>query len=208
MNSLAIVDIDGTITDFYKIDHNIISTMYSNNRMIAILDKVLWKINSMDIITNSFAIFKIRILIYSIIYGTKYSENMKKYKMEYVKHAKKYFEHFMQNEYLTLKSNGYDILLLSCDSFDSCLNNKIKVVKNKRRYALKNILKGNYSNIYVIGNNYMDDIRIGLDLRKKSRFLQKVHIFYVGNSSIVKTIIRNKKVITCHTIKEAINKIC
>jgi len=147
MKALAILDIDGTITDFYKIDRKIISGMYGKNKAISILDNFLWKINSLDIVTNRFLLFKIRILLYSLINGTSYKKNMDKYKTEYVSEAKQYFEDFMKNEYVLLKAKSLSVRLLTCDLFDGYFNEEVTVVQSKRKFVFENVY-GKYDLLY------------------------------------------------------------
>ncbi len=207
MKTLAIFDIDGTITDFYKIDRDIILKMYGKNKIISVLDNILWKINSLDIVTNRFLVFKIRMLFYSLVNGTSYKEDMEIYKSEYVYKAKKYFDDFMKKEYISLKENSLSVRLLTCDPFDGFFDEGVTIVQSKRRYVLDNVY-GKYDKVYIIGNNYMDDIKVGLNLRSKMNDETKVSIFYIGNSKLLKKLIKNKKVNICSSLSEVIEKIC
>ncbi len=206
MKNLAIIDIDGTITDFYKVDREIISELYGNNKVIKLLDKILWKINSMDIITNRFFIFKLRIMLYSFLNKSSFDKDFETYKEKYIAYAKHYFKTFMKNEYVTIKEKGLKVLLLTCDPFDGFCDNRVTVVQNKIGYVLDNVL-GKYDKIYVIGNNYMDDIKIGLRLRKKIKESGSVSVFYIGNSSVLKRYLKNKDVFTFQYLKDAVKKI-
>lgn len=206
MKSLAIIDIDGTVTDFYKVDREIISQLYGTNKLIKLLDKILWKINSLDIITNRFFIFKMRIRLYSFLNKSNYSEDFETYKAEYVTKAKKYFQDFMDKKYVTIKEKGVEVLLLTCDPFDGFCEESVTVVQNKCGYVIDNVL-GRYNKIYVIGNNYMDDIKIGLILRSKMTEHGKVTIFYVGMSSILKKMLKNKDVLICKNLAEVVKNI-
>jgi len=206
MKALAILDIDGTITDFYKIDRKIISGMYGKNKAISILDNFLWKINSLDIVTNRFLLFKIRILLYSLINGTSYKKNMDKYKTEYVSEAKQYFEDFMKNEYVLLKAKSLSVRLLTCDLFDGYFNEEVTVVQSKRKFVFENVY-GKYDKVYIIGNNYMDDIKVGIDLRAKTKDKSNVQIFYIGSSALLKKMVKNKKINICSDLSQVIKKI-
>jgi len=206
MKALAILDIDGTITDFYKIDRKIISGMYGKNKAISILDNFLWKINSLDIVTNRFLLFKIRILLYSLINGTSYKKNMDKYKTEYVSEAKQYFEDFMKNEYVLLKAKSLSVRLLTCDLFDGYFNEEVTVVQSKRKFVFENVY-GKYDKVYIIGNNYMDDIKVGIDLRAKTKDKSNVQIFYIGSSALIKKMVKNKKINICSDLSQVIKKI-
>ena len=206
MKTLAIIDIDGTITDFYKVDSEIISKLYGHNRIIKMIDKLLWKINSLDVITNRFLIFQLRMRLYSLLNSSKYGEDVEMYREEYVEKAKQYFHSFMDNEYLVLKEKGIEILLLTCDPFDGFCEEAVTVVQDKCRYVLDNV-PSRYDEVYVIGNNYMDDIRVGLKLRMKMRHNGKTRIFYVGSSSAVIKLVKDKEVLICKNLKQVIKSI-
>ncbi len=207
MKKLAVIDIDGTITDFYKVDSEIISKLYGKSRLVRLLDKLLWKINSLDLITNRFIIFKLRILLYSLLTGKKYRKSMAFYKREYIRVAKEYLHSFMNIEYNCLKSKGIDVILLTCDPFDAFCGESVTVVQDKFRYVRDNVAE-KYDVLNIIGNNYMDDIRIGLKLRDASDISCVIEIFYVGNSSVIKHLVKNKNVVVYSTIKETIATIC
>lgn len=207
MKSLAIIDIDGTITDFYKIDKNIIFQMYGKNKIISFIDKILWKINALDIITNRFFLFKIRLWMYSLINGTRYNDDMELYKMKYIQKARVDFECFMGKEYKCLKQSKISVRLLTCDPFDGFFDERVTIVQSKKRYVLDNVY-GKYDKVYIFGNNYMDDIKVGIDLRKKMNDSNKVEVFYVGNSSLLKKLIENKDVNVVSNLRQAIKKIC
>lgn len=207
MKTIAIIDIDGTITDFYKVDREIIFKLYGKSRLVRMLDKMLWKINSLDLITNRFIIFKFRILLYSLLTGKKYRNSMAFYKQEYVRVAKEYLNSFMNTEYRRLKEHNIDILLLTCDPFDAFCGENVTVVQDKFRYVRDNVAE-KYDVLNIIGNNYMDDIRIGLKLRAILDIPSAIKIFYVGNSPVIKRLVKNKNVIVHPTIKEIIASMC
>lgn len=206
MKRLAIIDIDGTITDFCKVDREIISEIYRNNKAIKLLDNILWKINSMDIITNKFLIFKLRIMLYSFLNKSNYYKDIDTYKEKYIVRVRQYFKEFMENEYVILRGKGIRVLLLTCDPFDGFCDDNVTVVQNKTGYVFDNIF-GKYNEIYVIGNNYMDDIKTGLKLIKRAKEKCRVNIFYIGNSPVLKRILKNKEVSIFKTLDEAIKDI-
>ena len=203
LKKLAIVDVDGTITDFYKVDHEIIPEIY-HNKLVLFLDKLLWKLNSLDIITNSYSLFKLRMSIYSILSLHNIKKDIAKYKSEYIKYANGYFKNFLQNEYKLLKNKGYDILILTSDPFDSYMDRRVTVSQDKVRYVEDNV-PSKYNEVCVIGNNFSDDILSGIKLREK--FNIKVHICYIGKSPIIKRRLKNKEVNFCSCLKDAIKQI-
>ena len=70
------VDIDGTINTFKTVDCRIIAELFGHHRQVLFCDRILWKINDLDLISNSMHIFKLRILIYSILSFSSFLENM------------------------------------------------------------------------------------------------------------------------------------
>ena len=57
---LIIVDLDGTLCEFENVDHKIINHIFKKCKAVLLLDKLLWRINRLDLISNSFAMFKLR----------------------------------------------------------------------------------------------------------------------------------------------------
>ena len=51
-SKLLIVDLDGTLIDFEKIDNMIISYLFPDNRLINSIDNILWKVNNLDVFGN------------------------------------------------------------------------------------------------------------------------------------------------------------
>lgn len=207
MKALAVIDIDGTITDFRKLDGQIIFELYGTNKVVMLLDKMLWKINALDLITNRFIIFKARILLYSLFARKKYRECMALYKSEYTRQVKEYFNSFMNEEYNYLNDRGVDVIFLTCDPFDSFCGEDVIVIQNKFKYLQYNVVE-KYDSIYIIGNNYMDDIKSGLKLRRLSEVPSNIKIYYVGNSSLISRLKKSRDIMVCRTVKEAIQMIC
>lgn len=57
-SKLLIIDLDGTLIDFEKIDNAIIKELFSGNSFISIVDKILWKVNKLDVLGNGYARIK------------------------------------------------------------------------------------------------------------------------------------------------------
>lgn len=54
-SKLLMIDLDGTIIDFEKIDHIIIKELFPSSRAISFIDNLLWTINRLDIFGNGYA---------------------------------------------------------------------------------------------------------------------------------------------------------
>lgn len=210
MKPMIIIDVDGTITNFSEIDRKIIKKIFKDNLFVKILDRLLWNINSLDYVTNKFWIFKLRIFIYSLLSFSSFNINMEKYEREYVKESQKQFDIYLKEYHTILKEKGLDILLLSHDRFAHSLDECVHSVRDKRSYVLKNIY-GNYDIVYVVGNNYMDDIRLGLKLKKKRRKLENAkttNVVYIGKSKfLIDIVLKGKKVFIYDTFEEFVNNL-
>lgn len=197
MKPLIIIDVDGTITNFKKIDHEIIIDMYKDNRFVMTLDKLLWKINGLDYFTNKFFVFKLRIFLYSLFSLSGYKFNMIKYQKNYVVKTREAFKEYFDTLHYIIEGSGYETLLLSHDRFASKVDKNIVSVRDKERYVLNNVYSS-YDVIYVVGNNYMDDIRLGLKLRNLNSKLNsnvQTNIIYIGESQfLTQKVLKNKPV--------------
>lgn len=210
MKKVMIMDVDGTITDFKNIDKNIIFEIFKNNRIVLAFDYLLWKINSLDYISNKFWIFKIRMWIYSLLSNRKYNDCMVEYKKKYVQKSKSHFENFLIQNMSILEKSNIEVIFLSHDRFDHEMDHRIISVNQKFKYVLYNIY-GKYDNIYIIGNNYMDDIKLGMRLENRiKKEKKKIHIktIYIGNSFFLKKhILCKKNIFSYNSISEFIENI-
>lgn len=211
MKPIIIIDVDGTITNFSEIDRKIIKKIFPSNLFVNILDRLLWNINGLDYITNRFWIFKFRIFIYSLLSFSNFNVNMRKYEREYVKESKKQFDVYLNEYNIILKKMGLDILLLSHNKFAHFLDDSVHSVKDKRKYVLNNIY-GNYDIVYIVGNNYMDDIRLGFKLKKIRAKLENgkktTNVVYIGKSKFLIDIVLNgKNVFVYDSFKEFVNSL-
>lgn len=191
MKSIILFDVDGTVTNFERIDHLAISKCFKAAKFVMWLDKLLWCINRLDIIANNFPLFKFRIWIYSVLSFSNYKENLKAYETVYVKETKKEIEKYYEVQHEQLKSLNTEIRFLSNNQLDTSTSSNIVTVKNKEKYVMKNIY-GRYDIVFVVGNNWSDDVRLGLKLRKKNGTTRPV---YIGKSKfLIETFLRKRKV--------------
>lgn len=197
MKPLIIIDVDGTVTNFRRIDHEIIYNIFHKSKLVMKIDSILWKINGLDYFTNKFWVFKLRILLYSLLSLTGYRLNMIKYQKAYVPKTRENFKEYFEVVHPIIEDLGYETLLISHDRFASNVDDAITCTKDKKRYVLNNTYS-KYDVIYVVGNNYMDDIRLGIDLKKLNDKLNvnyKTNIVYVGSSKwLMKNVLKNKPI--------------
>lgn len=178
-----IIDIDGTLYDKFSLDdRNIIFKLFGKNIFVRFLDKILWWINSLDIISNSMWMLKLRILIYCILSFKSY-KNMSD---EYMHRYQRLFTMYLQSKENILKriSRKYRIILVTNNLY--ALNvlyedYHILYAPNflSRREQIKT-LNAKENIRYIIGNNYTDDIYLAKKLKTKC--------IYVGNSALKKKI--------------------
>ena len=194
---LIIVDLDGTLCEFENVDHKIINDIFKESEAVLLLDKLLWRINRLDLISNTYAIFKVRIAVYSMMSFSDYVINMKTYKEMYYKFLK---DVCVSNYYKYLHSfnnSKVEVLLLTHDSLarEFLKDVNLIVTRNKNSY-IPSLLKY-YDIKAIVGNNFCDDILSAYKVNKiyKKRISKRrAIIVYVGNSSLVKLLTKNKVV--------------
>jgi len=194
---LIIVDLDGTLCEFENVDHKIINDIFKESEAVLLLDKLLWRINRLDLISNTYAIFKVRIAVYSMMSFSDYVINMKTYKEMYYKFLK---DVCVSNYYKYLHSfnnSKVEVLLLTHDSLarEFLKDVNLIVTRNKNSY-IPSLLKY-YDIKAIVGNNFCDDILSAYKVNKiykKRMSKRRAIIVYVGNSSLVKLLTKNKVV--------------
>ena len=67
ISNYIISDFDCTFFNFAEVDRKIITDIFGNNKLVLLLDKILWKVNSLGIFGNSMRALKLRFIIYSIL---------------------------------------------------------------------------------------------------------------------------------------------
>lgn len=202
MNSIILFDVDGTVTNYERIDNLAVSKCFGNSKIVVGLDKLLWKINRWDIIPNNFQLFKLRIWMYSVLSLSNYDSKLKEYESIYVSETKKAVNNCYNGIYEKLKHLKIEMRLLSNNQLDTSANPYIISVKNKKKYVMEHIC-GKYTNIYVVGNNWSDDIKFGLKLKSKNLNACPV---YIGESKLlIKWLFRKKAVLVYSTLEEFIS---
>lgn len=202
----CIMDIDGTLLESFKeIYEDIIQMLFGKNKMVMRLNKLFYKINDFDVISNTMFIFKAVMLLYSLISFTSYSENIKIYRREYVKRAKDDILKEYNNTILFLEKQGFDIYLVShniyTNDFKKFIPTRIFTPHNKLVYIPKKF--SSYNIIYTIGNNFFDDIVSAFMLNhmyKKEKSSKKSVPIYIGNSPFFKLL--KNKVLNFKNLKE------
>ena len=178
-----IIDVDGTMYDnFKKDDRKIIRDIFLNSIIINKIDDILWSINSMDFLSNSMGILKLRFVMYSVLGRKKYSQVYYNYEEEYKKHLKKAIN-CLDKEKLGKIMNKYNVIIITNNPFSvSVLKKYFKnVVYSPNAVSRKKAIKDfdNLLNIrYVVGNNFTDDIYSARCINAES--------VYIGSSCLGK----------------------
>lgn len=154
-----IFDLDGTITDFEKIDNRIIrEEIFSNCNIVLAIDKLAWDFNRLDILKNTTIMLKLRLFLYSILSKVEYSKVLNRYNDLYLRYSKQYI---LKHKKLIkfLKAKGYHIIVLSNNKLaDNLYLEEAEITSvNSKLKALQKLKK--YCDIECfVGNNLMDDI--------------------------------------------------
>lgn len=182
--NIVFVDIDGTINEFDTVDNKIIKEIFGNHMLVMFCDKLLWKINEFDFISNSMRIFKIRILIYSLLSFTSFSKKMLEYEKKYIKYTSEDIRKNYSLHLSKLENVGFEIRLVTHSEFTKYFKKyyPISILKNKPKYIERINKKIGIS--YMIGNNYTDDLKVTIKLGIKT--------IYIGKSKLVQRIIKGK----------------
>ena len=161
-----ISDFDCTFFNFAEVDRKIITEIFGNHKLVLLLDKILWKVNSLGIFGNSMRALKLRFIIYSILTifsgYVKYRYIYDRYEELYKQYAQKKYN---RKKWIIRKitQRGYYFVILTNNKFASEIKaDNIIYVKSKRSY-LKRLIPEIY-----IGDNLWDDLR---NCPKETRYI-------------------------------------
>lgn len=202
MKSIILFDVDGTVTNFERIDNLAIFKCFHSSKIVMRLDKFLWCINRLDVIANNFSLFKFRIWVYSLLSLSNYKANLERYEKVYVEETKAEIAKYYESQYEKLKSLDAEVRFLSNNQLDTSTSSYIISVKNKGKYVMEHVY-GKYDIVYVVGNNWADDVRLGLKLRKKTKTTCPV---YIGKSKfLINFVLKKSQVEVYPTLNEFVN---
>lgn len=193
---LIIVDVDGTLLNFRKIDEQIIQELFASNKVVKKLDYLLWKINELDYISNTRIFFVLRMLLYAIFSNYSFFYLLDYYDRRYVVLGNKEMEENYQ-KVLRLKKYGYHICVLTHNFFSNGFADIVPLIStNKKKSYIRKFLLKKYHICYIIGNNYLDDMKTALAYGAIP--------FYVGKSKLVKDLVEKKHGMTATTLEKAL----
>ncbi len=195
---VLIMDIDGTLLEEFKsIYTQIINTIFGKSKSVMRLNLLLYKINDLDVISNSMFIFKFVIFFYSLISFTSFSKNLKIYEKMYVEKSKDEIIKNYNDVIVVLEKLGYEVILIShsiyTNNFKKYIPTKIITPRNKIIYIPKKM--ANLDITYMIGNNFFDDIFSSflLNMKYKKKKINKKSVpIYIGSSKVVTRLLKGK----------------
>lgn len=177
-----IFDFDGTLTQFRKIDNEIIETIFKGHKVMLFIDSFLWIINGLGIIGNSMLGLKIRLYLYALFsFKTtkRYINVLVRYEEMYIALSSNIKEETLNS--LRKIKEKYKVVIISNNFFAKGI--VVDGIKVDYAYKKKKLFKEerNKNDVaYIVGDNLFDDYMNS----KNTPFI------YVGNSFIVRFIIR------------------
>lgn len=180
ISNYVISDFDCTFFNFAEVDRKVITDIFGNHKIVLLLDRILWRVNSLGIFGNSMRALKLRFLAYSILTifsgYIKYSYIYDRYEKLYKEYAQKKYN---RKKWIVRKitQRGYYFAILTNNKFASEIKaDYIIYVKSKRRYLKRHIPE------ILIGDNLWDDYR---NCPKQTRYIN------VGGGIISKLKLKN-----------------
>ena len=196
-SKLLIIDLDGTLIDFEKIDNIIIKEIFPDSRIIDTIDNILWKINRLDILGNGYTGLKLRLEFYSLFSKYSYKECKSMYGSMYEELARIELLGVYATSLVKLIDDGYEIAIVTKNVYaknlldnhlfkmGSLYKEKLHLVilrNTKKKKQFREMVENSNGKVCVIGNNFSDDLlnsyRIG------SPYI------YIGNSKAIKYIMK------------------
>lgn len=177
-----IFDFDGTLTQFRRIDNEIIETIFDGHKIMLFIDRFLWIINGLGIIGNSMLGLKIRLYLYALFsFKTtkRYLNVLLRYEEMYIALSSNIKEETLNS--LRKIKEKYKVVIISNNFFAKGI--AVDGIKVEYAYKKKNLFKEerNKNDVaYIVGDNLFDDYTNS----KKTPFV------YVGSSFVVRLIIK------------------
>lgn len=173
-----VFDLDGTVTNFRRIDNKIIrEEIFSQNKFVIFIDRLAWSVNQIDVIKNTTIMLVLRLFVYSIFAGKNYKKVIEKYRERYISYSK---EEILKNKdvILSLKEKGYHVIILSNNRIaDKLYLEEAEITSVNSKYKAMKEIKKDCRIYYFIGNNLMDDIITAKRLGVRG--------IYIGNSPFI-----------------------
>ncbi|MBQ8379412.1 MAG: hypothetical protein IJX34_01190 [Clostridia bacterium] len=171
-SKLLIVDLDGTLIDFEKIDNMIIKQLFPDSRIIDTIDNILWKVNRLDVLGNGYAGLKIRLAVYSMFSKYTLKECKRMYGAMYEELARVELASVYASTLSKIIANGYKVAIVTKNVYAKNLlersffktnkeisdNLSLVILRKDKKKKFKDMVKQYEGKVCVIGNNLSDDI--------------------------------------------------
>lgn len=171
-SKLLIVDLDGTLINFEKIDNIIIKQLFPDSRIIDTIDNILWKVNRLDVLGNGYAGLKIRLAVYSLFSKYTLQECKKMYGAMYEELARVELASVYASTLSKIVANGYKVAIVTKNVYAKNLleksffktnkeisdNLNLVILKKDKKRKFKDMIKQYDGKVCVVGNNLCDDI--------------------------------------------------
>ena len=175
-----VFDLDGTLSDFERIDHEIIEKLFPNSKLVKFVDKIAWFVNKKDILKNTMPILILRLVLYAIISGKNVKEILNMYRQQYF--LKTYDSLKKIYPQLVTLYSKYRVRIISNNKYSKGIQykkSKVKYMNSKLKFV-NCLKKNNHDIVYVVGNNLCDDILTAKLSNNKS--------IYIGKNKFIKFI--------------------
>lgn len=178
-----VFDLDGTLSDFERIDHEIIGELFPKSKLVKLIDKFAWFINKKDIIKNTMPILILRLVFYAVISGKSPKDVLNKYRQKYF--FKTYDDIRKIYPELLKLCKKYRVRIISNNKYSKGIQYKkvkVKYMRSKLKFV-KSLKRNKHDILYIVGNNLCDDI---ITAR-----LSNSNSIYVGKSKLIKLFSNN-----------------
>lgn len=179
-----VFDLDGTLSDFERIDHEIIEKLFPNFKLVKFVDKIAWFVNKKDVLKNTMPILILRLGFYAVMSGKNVKKVLNMYRQEYF--FKTYDAISKIYQQLLPLYNKYRIRIISNNKYSKGIQYKkakVKYMSSKLKFV-NCLKKNNHDIIYVVGNNLCDDVLTAKLSNNKS--------IYIGKNKFIKFISNEK----------------
>ena len=199
---IVVMDLDGTIfDDFFEVDRKIIEQIFNFNKFVLVIASGARSINNLGFIKNTTNMLKLRLFIYNLFIKKRFRQVLSEYKTNYIRFV---YEALNRNSCHIdmLEKEKFDIVILSNNKYSATLSTKYNIITVKSKISKLRELSKRYGDklIFVVGDNYFDDIFPARKLKIANIYLTCKHV-----SEFKKNRARKKKRYYCKNLIAAID---
>lgn len=184
--SVMLIDVDGTFFDFEKVDRKVISSVFKKKRLVRFVDKLAWAFNRLDILENTFDVFKLRMKFYSMVSGIAYDNIMINYELYYKLSLESFINLSSEKDLLKL-TKFYEVKFITANPWAFDVFNKYPYecfysqTKDDREYIIEETKSIKHVSFMVC--NSVSDVRLANDLAIQSVYIGESILERFFNSS-------------------------